>query len=138
MGKIRCSPLAVGVLLGALNGGPLGADDKQFDALWRQAEQNVKSAPGQQYFNDVFFKEFYGKYTVHVNECTLKTGERMMSTMKAAVELTATGGVSRVLVRPQSRPARCFADLVRKDSFSKPPSDRFWVPVEVRFTSTPP
>jgi len=135
MVKIRCSLLAVGVALGVLSGHALGAGGDDFETRWREAEQTVKSGAGQAYFTDVFFKEFFGKYTVHVNECTQRTGEKMTSDLKAAVELAATGRVLTVLVRPQSRPAECFADLVRGDRFSKPPSDRFWVPVEVRFTT---
>jgi len=134
MVTMRCSQLAAGLLLAALSGVFVAADEKDFDARWREAEQNVKAGPGQQYFNDVFFKEFFGKYTVHVNHCTQRTGEKITSDLKAAVELTAAGQVSTVLVQPQSKPVRCFADLVKQDSFSKPPSDHFWVPLEVRFT----
>ena len=131
---IRCSLLAVGLLPGVLSGASLAADVKDFDARWREAEQNVRAGPAQQYFNDVFFKEFFGKYTDHVNACTQRTGEKITSDLKAAVELTATGVVSTVLVRPQTKAADCFADLVKQDRFSKPPFDHFWVPVEVRFT----
>jgi hypothetical protein len=94
----------------------------------------VKAGSGQQYFNDVFFKEFFGRYTVHVNECTQQTGEGMTSDLRAAVELGASGHVLAVIVRPQSKASTCFADLVKRDTFSKPPSENFWIPVEVRFT----
>ena len=134
MVKIRCSLLAVGVALGVLSGHALGAGGDDFETRWREAEQTVKSGAGQAYFKDVFFKEFFGKYTVHVNECTQKTGETMASELMAAVELGATGRVLAVLVRPQSKPGECFAELVKKDTFSRPPSDRFWIPVKVRFT----
>ena len=134
MVKIRCSLLAVGVALGVLSGHALGAGGDDFETRWRKAEQTVKSGAGQAYFTDVFFKEFFGKYTVHVNECTQKTGETMASELMAAVELGATGRVLAVLVRPQSKPGECFAELVKKETFSRPPSDRFWIPVKVRFT----
>ena len=132
--KHRCSLVAVGVLPVLLAGTPLAAAEKDFDSRWREAEENVKVGSGQKYFHDVFFKEFFGKYTVHVNECTQRTGQKVESDLKAAVELGATGRVLTVLVRPESAPAECFAQLVRQDSFSKPPSDHFWIPVEVRFT----
>ena len=135
MVKRRRSLVAIGVLLGALIGSGLAADGNDFDGRWREAEQNVESGPGQQYFNGVFFKEFFGKYTVHVNECSQETGERVSSDLRAAVEVGATGRALAVLVRPESKLAGCFADLVRRDRFSKPPSDHFWLPVEVRFTN---
>ena len=134
MVRIRCSWAAVGLVLGVLVGSPLAAQEKDFDTRWAEAERNVKSGAGQEYFTDVFFKEYFGKYTVHVNECTQRTGETLTSELKAAVELAATGHVLTVLVRPQSKPATCFADLTKQDTFSKPPSDHFWVPVVVRFT----
>jgi hypothetical protein len=125
---------AVGLMQVLLTGTPVQADAKGFEARWREAEGNVRAGPGQQYFNDVFFKEFFGKYTVHVDDCTQRTGQRVTSDLKAAVELGAAGGVLAVLVRPESPAAECFAELVRKNTFSRPPSDHFWIPVEVRFT----
>jgi hypothetical protein len=135
MPRIRPFTFAIGVSNVLLIGVLLAAAEGDFDARWRKAQANVKSGRGRQYFNDVFFKEFFGKYTLHVNECTQQTGEKMMDDLKAAVELGATGRVQSVLVRPQSKPAKCFAELVKKDSFSKPPTDHFWIPVEVRFTN---
>jgi hypothetical protein len=58
----------------------------------------------------------------------------MTSDLRAAVELGASGQVLAVEVRPQSKASACFADLVKRDTFAKPPSDHFWIPVEVRFT----
>jgi hypothetical protein len=58
----------------------------------------------------------------------------MASDLRVAVELGASGQVLAVKVRPQSKASTCFADLVKGDTFSKPPSDHFWIPAEVRFT----
>jgi hypothetical protein len=58
----------------------------------------------------------------------------MTSELRALVELGASGEVLDVTVRPRSRPAECFAQLVKKDTFSKPPADRFKLPVVVGFT----
>jgi hypothetical protein len=132
--KVGCSHVVLGLLLGLVSSSRTSAEEKDFDARWKEAEQSVKSGPGQQYFNDVFFREFFGRYTAHVNECTQQTGETMTSDLRAAVELGASGQVLAVMVRPQSKAATCFADLVKRDTFSKPPSDHFWIPVEVRFT----
>jgi len=110
------------------------ADEKDFVARWKVASQNVLSGPGQEYLNNVFFREFFGKYSAHVNDCTQQTGEGMTSDLRVAVELGASGQVLAVKVRPQSKASTCFADLVKRDTFSKPPSDHFWIPAEVRFT----
>lgn len=110
------------------------ADEKDFDARWREAEQNVMSGPGQRYFSNVFFKEFFGKYSTHINECAQQTGERMTADLRAAVELGASGQVLTVMVRPRSKPSTCFEDLVKRDTFSRPPSDPFWIPLEIRFS----
>ena len=110
------------------------ADEKDFAARWKEASQNVLSGPGQEYFNNVFFREFFGKYSAHANECTQRTGEIMTSDLRIAVELAASGQVLAVKVRPQSKASKCFAYLVKRDTFSKPPSDHFWIPAEVRFT----
>ena len=95
---------------------------------------NVRSGAGEKYFNDVFFKEFLGKYATHMTECAQRTGEKMMVDLTAAVELGGRGQVLAVLVRPESKPSRCFADLVKRDTFSAPPSDHFWIPVTIHFT----
>lgn len=113
---------------------PLLATETDFDARWKQAEANVETGPGQKYFSEVFFHEFFAKYTVHVNECTKTTGELMNSELKALVELGADGTVLAVDVRPGSAPARCFGKLVERDTFSKPPTDHFLMPVVVGFT----
>jgi hypothetical protein len=110
------------------------AEKKDFDARWKEAEQNVKSGAAKQYFDDVFFKEFFGKYATHITECTQRTGEKMMADLRAAVELGARGQVLAVLVRPESKASKCFADLVKRDTFSTPPSGHFWIPVKVTFT----
>ena len=86
------------------------------------------------YFNNVFFKEFFGKYATHMTECTQRTGEKTMTPLHAAVELGARGQVLRVMVRPETKPTKCFADLVKRDTFSAPPSDHFWIPVTITFT----
>ena len=133
--KSRRPHFLLAVLLCLATVSPLSAEKKDFDARWREAELNVRSGAGQQYFNDVFVKEFFGKYAVHVTECTQRTGERIMTTLMAAVEVGARGQVRAVMVRPRSKTSRCFADLVKKDTFSPPPSDHFWIPVTVKFTS---
>ena len=127
------SPLAALLCLAAVPA--LAGEKKGFDARWKEAERNVKTGPGEQYFNQVFFKELYGKFAVHMTECTQRTGERMMADLHAAVELGARGQVLRVLVRPEIKPSKCFADLVKRDTFSAPPSDHFWVPVTIKFTA---
>ena len=127
-----CAFVAGALCLWSASG--VAAAKKDFDARWTEAQRNVESGPGKRYFDDVFFKEFFGKYTVHVNECTRRTGERILSELNAAVEIGARGQVLAVLVRPDSKPARCFADLVKRDVFSPPPSDHFWIPVTVKFT----
>jgi hypothetical protein len=110
------------------------AEKKDFEARWRDAQQSVKSGAGQQYFDDVFFKEFNGKHAAHVTECAQRTGEKIMGTLNAAVEVGARGEVLAVLVRPETKASSCFADLVKRDSFSPPPSGHFWIPVTITFT----
>jgi hypothetical protein len=129
----RACALLAGVLcLGSASG--VAAAKKDFDARWSEAQRNVEAGPGKKYFDDVFFKEFFGKYAVHVNECTRSTGEKMTAELNAAVEVGTRGQVLAVLVRPDSKAARCFADLVKRDTFSPPPSGPFWIPLTVKFT----
>jgi hypothetical protein len=134
MVKSRRSPVPLAVLLCVISISPVAAGKKDFDARWKEAEQNVRAGAGQQYFNDVFFKEFFGKYAVHMTECAQRTGERMKADLNAAVELGARGQVLAVMVRPNSKVSRCFADLVKRDIFSPPPSGHFWIPVTVTST----
>jgi hypothetical protein len=112
----------------------LRAEKRDFDARWKEGEKNVKSGSGQQYFNDVFFKEFYGKFAAHMTECAQRTGEKMMADLNAAVEIGSNGQVLSVMVRPETKPSRCFAELVKRDTFSSPPAGHFWLPVKVTFT----
>jgi hypothetical protein len=84
----RRSPIPLVALL-CLATSALAGDKRDFDARWTQAEQNVRSGAGEQYFNNVFFKQFYGKYATHMTECAQRTGEKMMATLHAAVELGA-------------------------------------------------
>jgi hypothetical protein len=125
-------PLAVLLCLFAASAAP--GEKKGFEARWKEAQQNVKSGVGEKYFNDVFFKEFFGKYATHMTDCAQRTGEKMMADLNAAVEVGGRGQVLTVLVRPESKPSRCFADLVKRDTFSAPPSGHFWIPVTIRFT----
>jgi hypothetical protein len=134
MAKTRRSLAPLAVLLCVMSASAVPAEKKDFDARWKDAERNVKAGAGQQYFNDVFFKEFFGKYAGHVTECAQRTGEKMMADLTAAVELGARGQVLAVMVRPDSKTTRCFADLVKRDTFSPPPSAHFWIPVTVTFT----
>jgi hypothetical protein len=133
--EIRRSRIPLAVLWCLMAVPALPAEKKKdFDARWKEAQQNVKRGAGEQYFNTVFFKEFFGKYSLHVTECTQRTGEKMMADLTAAVELGARGQVLAVIVRPETKTSKCFAELVKRDSFSAPPSGHFWVPVTVRFT----
>ena len=131
----RRAQFMLAVLLCLTSVSDVAAEKKDFDARWREAEQNVRSGAGQKYFDDVFVKEFFGKYAVHVTDCAQRTGERIMATLTAAVEVGARGQVLAVMVRPRSKASRCFADLVKQDTFSPPPSDHFWIPVTIKFTS---
>jgi hypothetical protein len=132
--RTRRAQFTLAVLLCLTSVSDVAAEKKDFDARWREAEQNVRSGAGRQYFNDVFVKEFFGKYAVHLTECAQRTGERIMTTLTAAVELGTRGQVLAVMVRPESKASRCFADLVKRDTFSAPPSGHFWIPVTVKFT----
>ena len=134
MVKTRRAHFKLAVVLCLTSVAAVAAEKKGFDARWTEAEQNVRSGAGQQYFSDVFFKEFFGKYAVHLTECAQRTGERMMSTLTAAVEVGTRGQVLAVMVRPESKASKCFADLVKRDTFSAPPSGHFWIPVTVNFT----
>ena len=108
------SPLAALLCLAAVPA--LAGEKKGFDARWKEAERNVKTGSGEQYFNQVFFKELYGKFGGHMTECAQRTGERMMADLHAAIELGARGQVLGVLVRPEIKPSKCFADLVKRDT----------------------
>lgn len=125
-------PLAALLCLVAASAFP--GEKNGFEARWKEAERNVRSGAGEKYFNDVFFKEFFGRYATHMTECAQRTGERMMVELNAAVELGGRGQVLTVMVRPQMKASRCFADLVKRDTFSRPPSNHFWIPVTIRFT----
>jgi len=128
------SRLSLALLLAFANISSLWADKKDFDARWKEGEQNVQSGSGQRYFDDVFFKEFYGKFAVHMTECARRTGEKMMADLHAAVELGSNGQVLSVIVSPETKPSKCFAELVKRDTFSRPPAGHFWIPVKVTFT----
>lgn len=130
----RRSDIPLAALLCLIAASAFPSEKKDFDARWKEAEQNVRSGPGEPYFNNVFFKEFFGRYATHMTECTQRTGEKTMAPLHAAVELGARGQVLRVMVRPETKPTTCFADLVKRDTFSAPPSDHFWIPVTITFT----
>lgn len=117
-----------------LAGGIGFAAESDFDKRWKEAESNVTVDPGKPYFNDLFFKESLAKFGDHMSECAKRTGERRTSKLRAAVELAAAGNVLTVLTQGHSKSEECFAELVKKDAFSKPPTDHFWVPVEMRFS----
>jgi hypothetical protein len=134
MTTIRRSHIPLAALLCLVASSAAPGEKKDFDARWEEAEQNVRSAAGEPYFNNVFFKEFSGKFATHMTECAQRTGEKMMATLHAAVELGARGQVLRVMVRPETKPSRCFAGLVKRDTFSPPPSGHFWIPVTIKFT----
>jgi hypothetical protein len=134
MTTIRRSFLPVAVLLGLAAVPAFPAYKKSFDSRWKQAEENVRSAAGQPYFDDVFFKEFSGKYAVHMTECAQSTGERMLTDLTAVIDLGKEGQVLGILVRPETKPSKCFADLVKRDTFSPPPSAPFSIPVTIKFT----
>lgn len=130
----RRSPIPLAVLLWAMTLPAVAAEKRTFDARWKEAEQNVQGGAGEQYFNVVFFREFFGKYAVHLTECAQRTGEKTRSQLKAAIELGPRGQVLGIMVRPETKASKCLADLVRRDTFSPPPSAHFWIPVTVAFT----
>ncbi len=129
----RSSNLALVTLL-TLARGVLLAAEKDFETRWKEAEANVTAGPGQPYFKDVFFKESLDKFIGHISECAKRTGERPTTDLRTAVELGANGQVLGVLLQAPSKVGECFGDLVKKDSFSRPPADHFWVPVEIGFS----
>jgi len=68
-----------------------GAERKDYEARWKEAEKNVS----------------FGR----------------------------RGQVLAVLVRPETKASKCFADLTKRDTFSTPPAPRFWLPVTIKFTA---
>ncbi len=134
MVKARRSHLPIAVLLCLLSISADAAEKKDFDARWQEAQQTISGGAGEQYFTVLFVKEFFGKYAVHMTKCSQRTGEKVKGELTAAIELGARGQVLAVLVRPESKLTKCFADLVKRDTFSPPPSAHFWLPVTIRFT----
>ena len=126
--------LPIAVLLCLLSVGADAAEKKGFEARWKEAEQNISGGAGEQYFHVLFVKEFFGKYAVHMTKCAQRTGEIMKADLTAAIELGARGQVRAVIVRPELKVTKCFADLVKRDTFSPPPSAHFWIPVTIRFS----
>lgn len=109
----RRSFALLAVLLCLVSVSAVAAEKKDFDARWRDAEQNVRAGAGQQYFNDVFFKEFFGKYAVHMTECAQRTGERMTADLTMAVEVGARGQVLMATQRGQHQ-VHAFYDVLRR------------------------
>ena len=129
---MKRTPIAV--LLCLLSVPASAAERKDFDARWKEAEQTISGGAGEQYFTVLFVKEFFGKYAVHMTKCSQRTGEKAKGELTAAIELGARGQVLAVMVRPELKVTKCFADLVKRDTFSPPPSAHFWLPVTIRFT----
>jgi hypothetical protein len=125
---------AAALLLCLLSVSAGAAEKKDFDARWKEAEQTISGGAGEQYFYVLFVKEFFGKYAVHMTKCAQRTGEKVKGDLTAAVDLGARGQVLAVMVRPELKVTKCFADLVKRDTFSPPPSAHFWLPVTIRFT----
>jgi hypothetical protein len=132
----RMKGMAIAVLLCLLSVPADAAEKKDFDARWKEAEQTIGGGAGEQYFTVLFVKEFFGKYAVHMTKCSQRTGQIMKGDLTAAIELGARGQVLAVLVRPESKLTKCFADFVKRDTFSPPPSAHFWLPVTIRLTGS--
>jgi hypothetical protein len=71
-----------------------------------------------------------------MTKCAQRTGERMKGDLTAAIELGARGQVLAVLVRPELKSTKCFADLVKRDTFPPPPSAHFWLPVTIHLSGS--
>lgn len=127
---------AVVVLLCLLSVSAGAAEKKDLDARWKEAEQTISGGAREQYFTVLFVEEFFGKYAVHTTKCSQRTVEKVKGDLTAAVELEASGQVLAVLVRPELKVTKCFADLVKRDTFSPPPSAHFWLPVTIRFSGS--
>ena len=143
MVETRYSRVPLALLFSLMSVSAVAAEKKDFAARWKEAEKNVKHGAGKHYFNEVFFKEFYGMFGGHSTECAQQTGEKMMGELNAAVEIGARGQVLTFMARPESEASKapkaprwmsCFADLVKRDTFSAPPSDHFWIPMTLSFT----
>jgi hypothetical protein len=134
MVETRRAHFPIAVLLCLLSVPAGAAEKKDFDARWKEAQQTISGGAGEQYFTVLFVKEFFGKYAVHMTKCSQRTGQIMKEDLTAAIQLGARGQVLAVMVRPESKLTKCFANLVKRDTFSPPPSAHFWLPVTIRFT----
>ena len=70
MVESRRSHLPIALLLCLLSVPAYAAEKKDFDARWKEAEQTIGGGAGEQYFTVLFVKEFFGKYAVHMTQCS--------------------------------------------------------------------
>ena len=78
----RHSRISLVVLLSLTSVSAAPAEKKDFDVRWEQGEQNLRTRAGRRYFNDVFSKEFAGKYAVHMTECASARARRWRRTSR--------------------------------------------------------
>ena len=129
--KVRA---ALGVVVGVVLGVAVLAEEVDFVARLNEAREATFSGAGKEFFDGAFSKAFYAQYPARLSECMKRTGDTEQLGFDMLLKLAGNGGVEAAMVKPESKIATCYLELVKKDVFPKPPSAGFWVPVSIRFS----
>ena len=131
---MRPNALTSAVVAVALVGSlPAATEELAFGVELNRAREAMEIAPFKTFYDGPFNKAFYAKFSGWLNQCSAKTGQALEN-LDLILTLAGDGKVQTVRFEPQSANGRCFAELVRKESFPSPPSSGLAVPVSIRMT----
>ena len=123
--------LAAVLTIGSLTG--VSAKQPDFATLLSQAYEAMHSEPVKGYYDGPFNMAFYARFSGWLNQCTQQTGQSL-GDLDMLLTLGGRGSVEGVRFEPQSGLTECFASLVKKEEFPRPPVPSLVVPVSIRIT----
>ena len=134
MVTVKKGRAVLGAVVGVVLGVAVLAEDVDFVARLNEAREAVFSGAGKEFFDGAFSKAFYAQYPGRLSACMKQTGDTEQPGFDMLLKLAGDGSVQVAMVKPESRIATCYLELVKKDVFPKPPSEGVWVPVSIRFS----
>jgi hypothetical protein len=109
------------------------AQEPDFVMELNHAREVVHEGPAKAFYDGPFNQAFYAKFSGWLNSCSQHTG-RPVDDLDLIVTLGPEGKVQAIRFEPRSEGTRCFAELVKKETFPPPPSKGLAVPVSIRMS----
>jgi hypothetical protein len=126
--------LAGAAVVMAVAVGVAAAEEPDFAAALREAQEATHVEPLKSYVEGPFNRAIYARFAGWINHCTQQAGQSFKD-FDLLITVGASGAVEALRYEPKSAQNDCFAALLRAEALPLPPKGPIVVPAGIRMNA---